>query len=137
MDLPIGCKISEARVHYTSHFGLRRVRAGTLQPAAVPHAVTSVTLLEKRFSFSISDQCVDVVEWATDALIHIAQWEDGARGIVDADETLNPVWDLLESGNPNVREWSCYLMGTLAGHEFIVPTILELEPCVPLVCLLW
>ncbi|KAJ7355699.1 hypothetical protein DFH08DRAFT_506146 [Mycena albidolilacea] len=27
-------------------------------------------------------------------------------------------------------------MGTLAGHEFIVPTILELEPCVPLVYLL-
>jgi hypothetical protein len=41
MDLPVGCKISEARVHYTSHFGLRRVRAETLQPAAVSHAVTS------------------------------------------------------------------------------------------------
>ncbi|KAJ7821392.1 armadillo-type protein [Mycena olivaceomarginata] len=69
-------------------------------------------------------QIVSLLEW-------IAQWVDGAKGVVDA-KALDHVLRLLESPNPDTQRWACKLTGNLASHEFTAPAILKLNPSVQL-----
>ncbi|KAF7370873.1 hypothetical protein MSAN_00721100 [Mycena sanguinolenta] len=77
----------------------------------------------------------ELVESATYALCHIARWADGAQAVVTAD-AADHILTLLESPRPGIREWTCQLVGRLASHKHIVPTILELDPCAKIVSFL-
>ncbi|KAF7356955.1 hypothetical protein MVEN_01031500 [Mycena venus] len=104
------------------------------------HELTASAIWEEqklceRLVSLMHDESPEVTEWATDALVHIAQWIDGAQAIVDA-YTLAPVLALLQSQRPNVPEWTCYLVGTLAGHKSIAPNVFELNTLMWLVFLL-
>ncbi|KAJ7355635.1 armadillo-type protein [Mycena albidolilacea] len=67
-----------------------------------------------------------LVQLVTIALSQIAQWVDGAKGVVDA-KVLDHVLRLLESPNPITREWASELVGWVASHESTAPAILELK----------
>ncbi|KAJ7355645.1 armadillo-type protein [Mycena albidolilacea] len=70
------------------------------------------------------------------ALSQIAQWVDGAKGVVDT-KVLDHVLGLLESPNPDTQRWGCELVGYLASHESTAPTLLwQLNPCEQIVSLL-
>ncbi|KAJ7880387.1 armadillo-type protein [Mycena olivaceomarginata] len=76
-----------------------------------------------------------VVYQATYTLSQIAQWVDGAKGVVDA-KALDHVLRLLESPNPDTREWASNLVGWVASHESTAPAVVKLNPSVQLVSLL-
>jgi hypothetical protein len=69
------------------------------------------------------------------ALSQIAQWVDGAKGVVDA-KALDHILRLLESPNPDTGEWASDLVGQVASHESTAPAVLKLNPSVQLVSLL-
>ena len=100
--------------------------------AGVPLAVNLYPFVVMRFSPSNSAG----VNWqAMFALSQIAVKLDGAQAIVDA-EVLDDVLVLLESPSPEVRLWTCVLVGSLASHDSIAPAILELKPYKQLLSLL-
>ncbi|KAJ7850061.1 armadillo-type protein [Mycena olivaceomarginata] len=68
-------------------------------------------------------------------LTQIAQWEDGAKAVVDA-KALDHVLPLLKSPNQEIRRWTCTLTGDLARHGSTAPAILKLNISVLLVSLL-
>ncbi|KAJ7880392.1 armadillo-type protein [Mycena olivaceomarginata] len=76
-----------------------------------------------------------LVRWVTYALSQIAQWVDGAKGVVDA-KVLDHVLRLLKSPNPDTREQASILVGNLACHESTALAVLKLNPSVQLVSLL-
>ncbi|KAJ7880337.1 armadillo-type protein [Mycena olivaceomarginata] len=77
-----------------------------------------------------------VVRWAIYALSQIAQWVDGAKGVVDS-KVLDHILKLLKSPNPYTRGWACVLVKGLASHEATAPAILQLKPIPQLKSLLW
>ncbi|KAF7356837.1 hypothetical protein MVEN_01019300 [Mycena venus] len=83
----------------------------------------------------VCDSNSEVIAEATYALSQIALWLDGARAIVNA-ERLECVFNLLDTPEPKVRQWTCMLVGRLASHKSTAGVILNLEPCVELVSLL-
>ena len=69
-----------------------------------------------------SDRNDDVIDWATYALATIARWLEGAQAMVDA-KVQDHILKLLKS----YLFVTCWLVEELAGHEPIVPAILELN----------
>ncbi|KAJ7355639.1 hypothetical protein DFH08DRAFT_1076670 [Mycena albidolilacea] len=67
------------------------------------------------------------VPWVMYTLSQIAQWVDGAKGVVDA-KALDHVLRLLKSPNPDTREWASELVGRVASHEATARAILQLKP---------
>ncbi|KAJ7355641.1 armadillo-type protein [Mycena albidolilacea] len=76
-----------------------------------------------------------LVYWVMYALSQIAQWVDGAKGVVDA-KVLDHILRLLESANPETQRSACVLTGYLAWHGSTAPAILKLNLSVQLVSLL-
>ncbi|KAJ7830066.1 armadillo-type protein [Mycena olivaceomarginata] len=76
-----------------------------------------------------------LVPWVTYALSQITRWVDGAKDVVDA-KALDHILRLLESPNPDTREWASELVGKVASHESTAPAVLKLNPSVQLVSLL-
>ncbi|KAJ7494011.1 armadillo-type protein [Mycena latifolia] len=54
-------------------------------------------------------------------------FERNARAVADDSCLIQEIVQLLESPDARVREFSCYLVGTLASHESTFPMILELD----------
>ncbi|KAJ7880383.1 armadillo-type protein [Mycena olivaceomarginata] len=76
-----------------------------------------------------------LVRWVTYTLSQIAQWVDGAKGVVDA-KALDHILRLLASPNPDTQESASILVGNLACHKSTAPAVLKLNPSVQLVSLL-
>ncbi|KAJ7483751.1 armadillo-type protein [Mycena galericulata] len=76
-----------------------------------------------------------VLNRATYALMKIARWPDGAQ-VLSRTNVLDYVPELLESLDADVRKCSCSLVGNLARHESIPPTVLDGKLCTHLVSLL-
>ncbi|KAJ6589195.1 armadillo-type protein [Mycena capillaripes] len=74
-----------------------------------------------------SEEDHGVIERATYALSEIARLSNGARDIVDTKIT-DHILGLLESPSPNIRKWTCRLVGRLASHKFSSTAVLELNP---------
>jgi hypothetical protein len=68
-------------------------------------------------------------------LCQILFWLDDVQAIFEA-KTLDHILGLLNSLSPDVRKWTCRLVGRLAGHESTAPAVLQLKPCERLVSLL-
>ncbi|KAF8196748.1 armadillo-type protein [Mycena galopus ATCC 62051] len=66
------------------------------------------------------------------ALSQIARWLDGAQAMVEA-KAADHILLLLESSNSAVREWTCEIIGRLAGHKTTALAILQ--PCVRILSL--
>lgn len=90
-----------------------------------------------RFSTSriISDEDSKVTENSLYALSSITQWPDGAQAALDA-QMLDYLAELLASPNPQVRRWTCRILGHLALQRSIAMAILSLDTCAPLLSLL-
>ncbi|KAF8196753.1 armadillo-type protein [Mycena galopus ATCC 62051] len=83
----------------------------------------------------LNDEDPKVVRSAMYALSQISRWSDDARATVyvkGADHILT----LIESPSSKVREWTCELIGMLAGCESTAAAVLELKPYGLLVTLL-
>ncbi|KAJ7456265.1 armadillo-type protein [Mycena galericulata] len=67
-----------------------------------------------------------------------AESEDDARVIIGDSFLRAQASEFLGSSSPEpeVREWACRLVGALASHELIVPSILDLGLCVQVTSLL-
>jgi hypothetical protein len=74
----------------------------------------------------ISDRDDDVVSQAAYTLSTIARWLEGAQAMVDA-KVQDHISKLFNSQDPWVQLGTCWLVENLAGHEPIVPAILELN----------
>ncbi|KAF8196693.1 armadillo-type protein [Mycena galopus ATCC 62051] len=113
-------------------------RAWSLLDCLTSHLSTAPAILTletcERLVF-LFDEDSKVVLTATFALYQIAQWEDGAKAIVDA-KALDHILTLLESPIRDVVRQACELIGTLACHNSTALVILELKPCARLVSLL-
>ncbi|KAJ6585857.1 armadillo-type protein, partial [Mycena capillaripes] len=83
----------------------------------------------------LDDEHPDVVESALRAVANAAQWPDGAQAVVQA-TVQGHILNLLESPNPMVQKWTCWLVESLAYHEATTPTIQEIHPCPALASLL-
>ncbi|KAJ7850018.1 armadillo-type protein [Mycena olivaceomarginata] len=83
----------------------------------------------------LDDNDSGVIRVATFTLSKIAQWVDGAKGVVDA-KVLDHVLRLLESPNPDTQKWASMLVGRVACHESTAPAVLKSNPSVQLVSLL-
>ncbi|KAJ7456245.1 armadillo-type protein [Mycena galericulata] len=76
-----------------------------------------------------------VTEEARQALSEISGSPTGAQAVVNAN-VLEEVGKLLQSSNPEVRQWSCLLVGTLANHECTASAVLASDLTVGLVACL-
>jgi len=124
-------KAGVVRVHCTGNLETK-----TLSAAGVPPAVSSNTFLHAiMILIRFSDEDSGVVVKAAYALSEIAKWVAGAQAIVDA-EALTHAWVFVRSLRPDIRKWTCELVGRLAKHESTAPAILELKPCQRLVFLM-
>jgi hypothetical protein len=132
MDLQASGKPGWPQLHCASHPGAETLRAPGVSLAV---SLYSYPPSFTRFSSQISSKNSGVIFGATYALAQIASWSDGAQVIVDS-QALEHVSVLLESPSPDVREWTCKLVGNLAGHKSTAPAVLELNPCERLVSLL-
>jgi hypothetical protein len=74
----------------------------------------------------ISDRNNQVVWEATDVLLQIAQFSDGAQAVVDA-RVQDHILKLLKSRSSEFASWTCPLVVELAGHELTAPAILGLN----------
>ncbi|KAF7350472.1 hypothetical protein MVEN_01352800 [Mycena venus] len=83
----------------------------------------------------LSDKDSEIVLRAAHALAQMARPLDGAQAIVDVGG-LDHISPLLRSPLPNIREWTCVLVGNLAFHESTGAAILALKPFKTLVTLL-
>ncbi|KAJ7826840.1 armadillo-type protein [Mycena leptocephala] len=62
----------------------------------------------------LHDQPVEVIKAAMYALYEISSWPDGAQAALEA-KTLDHVVELLESPQSEVRQWTCWTVGS-CGH---------------------
>ncbi|KAF7350458.1 hypothetical protein MVEN_01351300 [Mycena venus] len=102
------------------------------------HSTRTAVLALKPFQALVtllSDKDSRVVSAAAHALSQIAHSLDGAQAIVDA-RGLDHVSKLLKSPTPNIRKWTCKLVGNLAWHHSIRAAVLALKPYESLVSLL-
>jgi hypothetical protein len=74
----------------------------------------------------ISDRNNQVVWEATDVLLQIAQFSDGAQAVVDA-RVQDHILKLLKSRSSEFASWTCPLVVELADHELAAPAILGLN----------
>jgi hypothetical protein len=80
-----------------------------------------------------------IARWSADkvmdTLFHVDQWLTGTQAIVDA---IAPdyILKLSRSRSPDIRKWTCELVGRLAAYKSTAPIILELNLSVHLVVLL-
>ncbi|KAJ6585829.1 armadillo-type protein [Mycena capillaripes] len=63
----------------------------------------------------------DVAELAIKAVANAAFWRDGAQAVIQA-EVQDHVRKLLESPNPVVRQWNCWLVRNLARFQATTTT---------------
>lgn len=66
----------------------------------------------------------------------MTQEADGAQTAIEA-KILNCMAELLASPSNLVRTRTCDVFGHLAKHETTVKAVVDVNPCVQLVSLLW
>ncbi|KAJ7051423.1 armadillo-type protein [Mycena amicta] len=81
------------------------------------------------------DRSVEVIEAAMYALSWIVSWQEGAEA-ASAAKALDHVMELLQHPSSEVRKWTCWAVGKIAGHKSTSMAVLELNPCPQLVSLL-
>ncbi|KAJ7707336.1 armadillo-type protein [Mycena rosella] len=94
-----------------------------------------VGLLARHLMSLLCEENLDVIAPMTRVLCWIGKLPAAAQAAVDAD-ILTFVAGLLQSPTPEVREWTCELLGELARHESTEVAILSIDPCPRLVSLL-
>ncbi|KAF7350456.1 hypothetical protein MVEN_01351100 [Mycena venus] len=103
------------------------------------HDSTRATVLalktHKQLVALLCDENSGVVTGALLALRRVALSFEGVQAIVEAG-ALDHVPELLESLSPNIRRWTCVLVGNLARHDSIRAAVLALKPYKQLVGLL-
>ncbi|KAF7350485.1 hypothetical protein MVEN_01354100 [Mycena venus] len=107
---------------------------GRLANQSTGPAILTLRVYEQLVSL-LADGNSEVTEWATYALSEISKWSEGAHTLVDA-KVQDNVLVLFESSSPDIRKWTCRLVGRLASHRSTVATVLELDPCKQLAFLL-
>ncbi|KAJ7137358.1 armadillo-type protein [Mycena crocata] len=83
----------------------------------------------------LSDGDIDVVENSMYTLSQITSQPNGANAAMDA-TVLKCTPELLQSVNSEVRRWTCYMLGNLAGDENFTVAVLASVQCPQLVVLL-
>ncbi|KAJ7735177.1 armadillo-type protein [Mycena metata] len=83
----------------------------------------------------LREQPDHVIPEAIIALSQIAQWTEGATAVIDAN-LRDYILELLASPNTKIQRCTRWVVGRLASHKFIVPVLLQVHPCVPLVSFL-
>ncbi|KAF7350424.1 Armadillo repeat-containing protein 3 [Mycena venus] len=117
---------------------IRKWTCALMGTLAWHESIRAVVLALKPFKTLVSllsDEDSEVVDWAAYALSLIARSLDGAQPLVDAGG-LDHVLALLKSPSPEIRKWTCELVGNLAWHESIRAAVLALKPFKTLVSLL-
>ncbi|KAJ7203942.1 armadillo-type protein [Mycena rebaudengoi] len=83
----------------------------------------------------LDDESSAVVEQALWALSQAALWLDGAQSMVQAKVQAH-VLKFLKSPKPELRQWTCLLVGNLAHHKATTSVILKINPYVTLLSFL-
>ncbi|KAJ7754809.1 armadillo-type protein [Mycena metata] len=104
-------------------------------PFAVPAILEMDTC--SRLVALLSDKHESISDTAIYVLAMVAGYRssEGAAAVVSAN-MLDYILELLGSPRAEVLEWTCQLVGNLASHESIAPVLLQINPCVPLICIL-
>ncbi|KAJ7479231.1 armadillo-type protein [Mycena latifolia] len=128
-----------ALVHLANTVALDHRCAAKILGHLAYHKATRLAILPmKPCKQLVSLLCENVSEVVLDticALYWIARSPEGAQAVVDA-RVLEPMAQLLESTNTNVRSWTWSMLGRLARHKSTAMAILTIIPCCRLISLL-